>query len=86
MSLRNQLALKQIIFLKNLWVKIEIDVKIAKYGDFIILCIEFTKVVFVISKNSDWLGGQKIIPTTIGFVFGTNTLTKTFSISGVKKD
>ena len=42
---RNRLALKQIIFLKPVRViKIKVNVKIAKYADFIIVYIEFTKV------------------------------------------
>ena len=39
------MALKQIIFQENVRViKIEVNVKIAKYVDFIVVCIEFTKM------------------------------------------
>ena len=41
--------------------------------------------MFIISKNSDWLGGWQIIPTTIGFVFGSNISKKTFPVSDRKK-
>ena len=41
--------------------------------------------MFVICKNSDWIGGRQIIPTTIGFVLGSNISKKTFSTSGKKK-
>ena len=41
------MALKQIIFLKNLRViKIEVNVKSTKYVYFIIACIEFSKLGF----------------------------------------
>ena len=39
------MALEEIIFLKNVCViEVEINVKIPKHVDFIIVCIEFTKV------------------------------------------
>ena len=42
---KNRFALKQIIFLKNAWViKTDVNVKIAKYVDFFVVCIEFTKM------------------------------------------
>ena len=41
--------------------------------------------MFIISKNSDWLGVWEMISSTIGFVFGSDSSKKMFSISGGKK-
>ena len=44
MSLRNRLVLKQIIF-KNVYeLSRNVKVKITKYVDFIVVCVEFTKM------------------------------------------
>ena len=42
---KNRFALKQIIKKKNAWViKTDVNLKIAKSVDFIVVCIEFTKM------------------------------------------
>ena len=43
------------------------------------------KRMFIIFEKSDQLGFQEMIPAFIGFVFGSNSSKKAFSISGGKK-